>query len=94
VTYDYLDAVLNPSYGTVGVTDVPQERPSNARWMTKLGTWNGGGVFLDKGRAPFTALVVEGKTKDGETFLANVDEVPSVVVPGATKRLPVTSDLH
>jgi hypothetical protein len=74
VSYDYLDAVLNPSYGTVGVMDVPQERVRDARWMTKLGTWTGGGA-ADKGRAPFTALVLQGKTKDGETFLVNVDEV-------------------
>jgi hypothetical protein len=83
VTYDYLDAVLNPSYGTVGVTDVPQARASNARWMTKLGAWTGGGI-LDQGRAPFTALVVEGKTKDGETFLADVEEVPSDLSTGRT----------
>jgi hypothetical protein len=76
VSYDYLDAVLNPSYGTVGVMDVPQERASNARWMTKLGVWTGGGV-LDKGRTPFTALMVQGKTRKGETFLADVGEVPS-----------------
>ncbi len=74
-SYDYLDAVLNPSYGTVGVMDVPQERARNARWMTKIGAWTGGAAVGD-GRTPFTALVVQGKTKDGETFLVNVDEVP------------------
>jgi len=76
VSYDYLDAVLNPSYGTVGVMDVPQERVCNARWMTRLGAWTGGGA-LDEGRTPFTALMVQGRTQKGETFLVDVDEAPS-----------------
>ncbi|MBT3497881.1 MAG: S8 family serine peptidase [Gemmatimonadales bacterium] len=73
-SYQYLDVVFNPSYGTVSVADIPQERAEGSRWMAKAHTWTAG-MTHDPGRRPYAALVVEGRTTGGETFLVNLLEL-------------------
>ncbi len=56
---DYLDAVLNPAYGAVNSTDLPQDRAQGDRWLAQMGTWLERGS-LEDGRERFVPLVVEG----------------------------------
>ena len=71
--YDYLDVVLNPAYGTVNTTDLPQERREGDRWLAKVRSWIAPAAH-EAGRAPFTALLIEG-TAEGGTFPVSLREL-------------------
>lgn len=73
-TYEYLDVVFNPSYGMVSVADLPQDRAEGTRWMTKAHTWVAG-MTHEAGRAPYAALILEGRTGQGETFRVSLLEL-------------------
>ena len=70
---DYLDVTLNPAYGAVNTTDLPQERAHGDRWLARLGTWLEHGTRED-GRDPFVPVVVGG-TVHGTTIPISVLEV-------------------
>jgi hypothetical protein len=59
----YLDAVLNPSYGAVNATDLPQERKSGDRWLVQVGTWLQDSAAAE-GRTPFAGLLVTADVND------------------------------
>jgi hypothetical protein len=73
-SYEYLDVVFNPSYGNVSVADLPQERAEGTRWMAKAHTWTAG-MAHEPGRTPYAALLVEGRTTQGETFRVSLLEL-------------------
>ena len=73
-TFEYLDVVLNPAYGMVGLIDVPQERDEDARWMAKAHTWLAG-VAHDSGRAPFAAVIVQGQASGDAPFMVSLSEL-------------------
>jgi hypothetical protein len=73
-SYEYLDVVFNPSFGTVSVADLPQERAEGSRWMAKAHTWTAG-MAHESGRTPYAALLVEGRTTQGETFRVSLLEL-------------------
>ena len=60
VTYEYLDAVFNSSFGNVAVLDVPQERGQDSRWMAKAHVWSAGSGSHEPGRIPYPAVLLEG----------------------------------
>ena len=70
---DYLDVVLNPAYGAVNSTDLPQERAHDDRWLAQVGTWLERGS-TEEGRGRFVPLVVEA-TIHGATIPVTVLEV-------------------
>jgi subtilisin family serine protease len=57
--FSYLDAVFNPSYGTLAVADLPQERARGARWNARGQAWLAPAAH-DAGRQPMVAVRVEG----------------------------------
>jgi hypothetical protein len=66
VAFDYLDVVLNPAYGTMNTTDLPQEREKGDRWLARVNPWIPSAVH-EAGRSPLTALQVHS-TVEGESF--------------------------
>ena len=73
-TYEYMDVVFNPSYGMVGIADLPQEHAVGAQWTASAHTWMAATEHAP-GRAPFAALFVQGQPKDGEPFLVSLREL-------------------
>ena len=73
-TFEYLDVVLNPAYGMVGVVDLPQERDKDTRWMAKAHTWLGG-VAHEEGRGPFAALMIQGQATGDAPFVVTLCEL-------------------
>ena len=67
---DYLDAVLNPVYGTVSTTDLPQERATGDRWLGKVRSWIAPASH-GEGREALTMVRVEGKVED-DTFTVSL----------------------
>jgi hypothetical protein len=59
----YLDAVLNPAYGAVNATDLPQERKPGDRWLVQVGTWLQSSAAAG-GRTPFAGLLVTADVND------------------------------
>ena len=72
-TYEYLDVVFNPAYGTVSAIDMPQERASGARWTTTAHGWAASAAHAP-GRRPYLAVMVEGRAGD-ERYWVSVGEV-------------------
>ena len=72
-TYEYLDVVFNPAYGTVGSIDMPQERASGARWTTTAHGWAASAAHA-AGRGPYLAVLVEGRA-GGESYWVSMGEV-------------------
>lgn len=72
VIYEYLEVVFNPAYGTVGSVDMPQERPSGARWTTTAHSWAAPAAHA-QGRRPYLAVLVEGRS-GGESYRVAVGE--------------------
>lgn len=73
VTYDYLDVVFNPAYGTVSAIDMPQERAPGARWTTTAHGWAASAAHAD-GRRPYLAVLVEGRS-GGASYWVDLGEV-------------------
>ncbi|MCZ6918234.1 MAG: S8 family serine peptidase [Gemmatimonadetes bacterium] len=73
-TYEYLDVVFNPSYGSVAVTDTPDERGMGAQWATTAHTWTAP-MEHAPGRAPFAAVLIQGQPKGGDAFLVTLQEL-------------------
>jgi subtilisin family serine protease len=67
VTFQYLDAVLNPSYGMLTITDTPQERAKDARWNARAHLWIAPAAHAE-GRMPMPALAVQGAGPGETTF--------------------------
>lgn len=78
--YDYLDVVLNPAYGTVNTTDLPQEREEGDRWLAKVRSWIAPAAH-EAGRAPFTALLIEGEAQGG-SFPVSLRELKTGLARG------------
>ena len=72
-TYEYLDVVFNPAYGTVSTIDMPQERASGARWTTTAHGWTASAAH-EAGRGPYLAVLVEGRAA-GESYRVSIGEV-------------------
>jgi hypothetical protein len=72
-TYDYVDIVFNQSFGMVGVTDQPAKRAAAAQWSVKTGVWT---ATLPEGRAPYAAVLLEGRGSPTERFPIGLFEVP------------------
>ena len=64
VTYQYLDVVFNPAYGTVAAIDMPQERAPGARWTTTAHGWAAMAAHA-QGREAYLGVVVEGRAGSG-----------------------------
>ena len=73
-TFEYQEVVFNPLYGMVGIADLPQERSVGARWSGKAHTWVSAAAG-SLGREPFAGLLVQGQTKEGDTFLLSLSEM-------------------
>ncbi len=73
VSYEYLDVVFNPVYGTVSAIDMPQERASGARWTTTAHGWVASAAHA-QGREPYLAVAVEGRS-GGERYWVGLGEV-------------------
>ncbi|MDP2955418.1 MAG: S8 family serine peptidase [Longimicrobiales bacterium] len=71
-TFQYLDAVLNPTYGMLTVTDVPQERAGDARWNARAHLWVAPAAHVE-GRVPMPALGVEAAGPGETTFWLGLD---------------------
>lgn len=69
----YLDAVLNPAYGTVHTTDLPQERNAGDRWLALVGVASYEGAHA-VGRVPFAALLVTAEV-GGEEVPVSLTEI-------------------
>jgi hypothetical protein len=65
-TVEYLDVVLNPAYGMVATTDVPQEREQGDRWLAKLRPWTAPAAH-EEGREPLWGLLIQGES-EGTSF--------------------------
>jgi hypothetical protein len=65
----YLDVVLNPAYGAVHTTDLPQERNPEDRWLVRVGVSEQDGAH-PTGRVPFTGLLVTAEVGDDEVPVA------------------------
>ena len=63
VALDYVDAVLNSAYGSVSVTDLPQDREPGDRWLTKLRTWTAPAARQGE-REPIPFLLIRGESGD------------------------------
>jgi hypothetical protein len=72
--YRYLDVAFNPSYGTVGVADLPQERTVGARWTAKAHTWIAPAAH-EAGRVPYVAVMVLGNQSGADPFLVTLQEL-------------------
>ena len=77
--FDYLDVVLNPAYGMVNTTDLPQEREDGDRWLAKVKSWIAPAAH-EAGRSPFTALFIEGAAEGG-TFPVSLRELKAGSTP-------------
>lgn len=71
-TFQYLDAVVNPSYGMLTVTDLPQERARDARWSARAHVWVAPASHAE-GRVPLPALSVEGAGPGETRFWLGLD---------------------
>jgi hypothetical protein len=71
-SFDYLDVVFNPSYGTVSSADLPKERKAGDSWTVQTNTWFASA--LPTGREPFPALVLQGQA-GGTGFMFNIIEL-------------------
>ena len=81
--YEYQDIVFNSLYGSVGIADLPQERGAGARWTAKAHVWISAAARAS-GREPYAALLVQGQTKEGDTYLVSLSEMTAR--PGANAR--------
>src|SRR5262249_23737481 len=72
-TYESLDVVFNPSFGSVAVADKPEARKSGAQWSVRVNSWVPG--TLPDGRSPFAAVLVEGQPRGSDRFALNVREL-------------------
>ena len=90
-SFEYQEVVFNPLYGMVSIADLPQERSLGARWSGKAHTWVSAAAKT-LGREPYTALLVQGQTKEGDTFLLSLSEMTAS--PGSEKRPDQKLDLH
>jgi hypothetical protein len=72
-TYEYFDVVFNQSFGIVGANDQPAKRAASAQWNVKTGAWT---AALPDGRAPYAALLLEGRGSPAERFNLGLIEVP------------------
>lgn len=62
--FTYLDAVLNPVYGTVSSTDLPQEREPGDRWMGRVRSWIAPSS-LQEGREAMAMTRIRGEVEGG-----------------------------
>ena len=90
-SFEYQEVVFNPLYGMVSIADLPQERSLGARWSGKAHTWVSAAAKT-LGREPYTALLVQGQTKEGDTFLLSLSEMTAS--PGSEKRPDQKLGLH
>ncbi len=80
--FQYLDAVLNPSYGMVTVTDLPQKRAGGARWSARAHVWRAPASHAE-GRGPLAVLRVEGAAQTDGAFWIGWDMVAPAPLPPA-----------
>jgi hypothetical protein len=77
VTFRYLDAVLNPAYGVLAPTDIPQDRAPGARWTARAHLWMAPAAHAE-GRQPMPALAVQGTGPGAPAYWLGVE----VLLPG------------
>ncbi len=65
-SFGYLDVVVNPAYGAINTTDLPQEREPGDRWLAHLGRWLAPASH-EAGRTPYFGLLIQAE-KDGTSF--------------------------
>jgi hypothetical protein len=83
-TFQYLDAVLNPTYGMLTVTDVPQERARDAHWTARAHLWVAPAAHAE-GRVPVPALAVQGAGPAQATYWFGLD---ALLPPPPPKEAP------
>jgi subtilisin family serine protease len=65
-SFDYLDAVFSPAFGTVAVADVAKERKAGDSWRAPVMTWLTS--TLPAGREALPAALLQGQLGDGTVF--------------------------
>jgi hypothetical protein len=80
-TYEYLDVVFNPAYGTVNTTDLPQERSEGARWTAKVHSWIAAAAHAE-GRVPYAALRVQGQPEQGGPYMVSLHGLAAIPQSG------------
>ncbi|HEU4589178.1 MAG TPA: S8 family serine peptidase [Gemmatimonadales bacterium] len=70
VSYEYLDLVLNPKYGTAATPDVVTKREAGATWTTPARVWQAAPVPAP--RQPYAVFLAE----DGRVANADVQAIP------------------
>jgi hypothetical protein len=73
-TYNYLDVVLNPAFGTFAAADAPADRERGASWNVQWNRWLA--ASLPEGRMPYAALMLgirAGNADAGSVYLGEPD---------------------
>ena len=70
-TFEYLDIVLNPLYGTVAAADSPEERGVGDQWTAKAHTWVTEATHAP-GREPFAVLMLQAQPKGAAPFVVSL----------------------
>ena len=72
-TFDYLDAVFNPAFGTVNTADISKERKSGEQWTTPVQIWRAG--ELPSGRELYPLVALQGNSPAGIVLLGYLELV-------------------
>ncbi len=81
-TYDYLDVVLNPSFGGVSTADVAHEHKVGEHWTVQAHAWLA--ATLPAGRVPFAAVLLQGQLQGAVPFNLNLEEITSTAGAGGS----------
>ena len=66
-SFEYLDVVFNPSFGTLAVTDKPEDRKPGVTWTATAHSWITPAVH-EGGRSPYPAVLIEGHRGNGGRY--------------------------
>lgn len=77
-SYDYLDVVFNPEFGTMATADVPGERKAGEPWQVRTNVWQASA--LPEGREAYSGFRLNIKTQGNSSESFQLGEVPVVPV--------------
>ena len=66
-SFEYLDVVFNPSFGTLAVTDKPEDHEPGVTWTATAHSWITPAVH-EGGRSPYPAVLIEGHRGNGGRY--------------------------
>jgi hypothetical protein len=67
MSFEYTDVVFNPSFGTLAVTDRPEDRQPGDTWTATAHSWITDAVH-EGGRSPYPAVLIEGHRGNGGRY--------------------------